>query len=88
MKAWSALKYSAEMCMGVKGKTVLVLGASGGVGIFAVQLLKNWGSTVCNHARLLYFVTQIYKLFIFILINQFARLYQLVLRMPYNMYRK
>jgi|ERR1712137_55258 len=46
LTAWSALSITAELCVGSRGKQVLVLGASGGVGSIAVQLLKSWGSSV------------------------------------------
>lgn len=47
MTAWSALKISGDLgFVDPKSQRVLVLGASGGVGTAAVQLLKAWGSTV------------------------------------------
>jgi NADPH:quinone reductase-like Zn-dependent oxidoreductase len=46
LTAWSALSITAELCIGSKGKRVLVLGAAGGVGTIAIQLLKNWGTLV------------------------------------------
>lgn len=48
MSAWSALSITAELAFGAKDKRVLVMGASGGVGSSAVQLLKAWGATVSN----------------------------------------
>ena len=46
LTAWSALSITAELCVGSKDKRVLVLGAAGGVGTIAIQLLKNWGAVV------------------------------------------
>lgn len=46
LTAWSALSITAELCIGSKGKKVLVTGAAGGVGSIAIQLLKNWGAIV------------------------------------------
>lgn len=46
LTAWSALSITAELCIASRGKQVLILGASGGVGSIAVQLLKSWKSTV------------------------------------------
>lgn len=46
LTAWSALNITAELCVGSKGKKVLVLGATGGVGTIAIQLLKNLGTLV------------------------------------------
>lgn len=46
LTAWSALSITAELCIGSKGKRVLVIGAAGGVGSIAIQLLKNWGAIV------------------------------------------
>ncbi|XP_046445882.1 reticulon-4-interacting protein 1, mitochondrial-like [Daphnia pulex] len=48
LTAWSALSITAELCIGSKGKRVLVLGAAGGVGTIAIQLLKNWGTLVVS----------------------------------------
>ena len=45
--AWSAIKKSGGVNEeNAKGKRVLVLGASGGVGTYAVQLLKAWQAEV------------------------------------------
>ena len=46
LTAWSALKTTSELCLGAKNKQILILGASGGVGSLAIQLLKIWGSAV------------------------------------------
>lgn len=46
LTAWSALSITAELCIGSKDKKVLVIGAAGGVGSIAVQLLKTWGAMV------------------------------------------
>ncbi|KAL0278488.1 UNVERIFIED_CONTAM: hypothetical protein PYX00_000304 [Menopon gallinae] len=45
--AWSALKITGDIAVvGVRGRNVLVLGGSGGVGTMAVQMLRNWGAKV------------------------------------------
>lgn len=47
MTAWSALKVTGGLCLSPpKGKRVLILGGSGGVGTAALQLLKAWGAQV------------------------------------------
>ena len=47
MTAWSALKVTGDLCFSTpKGKRVLILGGSGGVGAAAIQLLKAWGAQV------------------------------------------
>lgn len=47
LTAWSALKISGGLLLTpASGKRVLVLGASGGVGHAAVQLLHAWGAKV------------------------------------------
>ncbi|XP_075233279.1 NAD(P)H oxidoreductase RTN4IP1, mitochondrial-like [Lycorma delicatula] len=52
MTAWSALKLTGDLwLMPSERKKVLVIGASGGVGTVAVQLLKSWNAEVvaiCN----------------------------------------
>lgn len=45
--AWSALKLTGGLAIiPATGKSVLVLGASGGVGTMAVQMLSLWGAHV------------------------------------------
>ncbi|XP_065213649.1 reticulon-4-interacting protein 1, mitochondrial-like [Planococcus citri] len=45
--AWSALNIGADLWFREKkNKKVLVIGASGGVGTVAIQLLKSWGTSV------------------------------------------
>lgn len=47
LTAWSALKITGElMVLSPQGRSVLVLGASGGVGSLAVQMLNAWGAQV------------------------------------------
>uniref|UniRef100_UPI00358F363D reticulon-4-interacting protein 1, mitochondrial isoform X2 n=1 Tax=Myxine glutinosa TaxID=7769 RepID=UPI00358F363D len=47
LTAYAALTHAGGLhSHNTKGKRVLVLGASGGVGLFAVQLLKAWGARV------------------------------------------
>lgn len=47
MTAWSALKISGGLILAPpRNKRVLVLGASGGVGNAAVQLLHAWDANV------------------------------------------
>jgi len=49
MTAWSALKVTGDLCLSTpKGKRVLILGGSGGVGAAAIQLLKAWGAQVSS----------------------------------------
>lgn len=49
MTAWSALFLTGELLFrSAKHAVVLVLGASGGVGTAAVQILKAQGATVCT----------------------------------------
>ena len=52
LTAWSALSITSELCIASRGKLVLILGASGGVGSIAVQLLKSWGCSVIYLKRL------------------------------------
>jgi dolichyl-phosphate-mannose--protein O-mannosyl transferase len=57
MTAWSALKVTGELCFSTpKGKRVLILGGSGGVGAAAIQLLKAWGAQVSSINNILLFV--------------------------------
>lgn len=52
MTAWSALKVTGDLCFSTpKGKRVLILGGSGGVGAAAIQLLKAWGAQVVATCR-------------------------------------
>lgn len=51
LTAWSALSITGELCVGSKGKKVLVLGAAGGVGSIAIQILKNWGTSVSGFKK-------------------------------------
>ena len=45
--AWCALKVTGDMYWwSPRGRRVLILGGSGGVGTAAIQLLKAWGSEV------------------------------------------
>ena len=47
LTAWSALSLTAQLGpSNRRPKSVLVIGASGGVGTFAVQLLKLWNCKV------------------------------------------
>ena len=48
LTAWSALSLTAQLGLSdsQEPKNVLVIGASGGVGTFAVQLLKIWNCKV------------------------------------------
>ncbi|XP_055932587.1 reticulon-4-interacting protein 1, mitochondrial-like isoform X2 [Argiope bruennichi] len=47
LTAWSAIKIFGGLCeKSTYGKRVLVIGTTGGVGMFSVQLLKLWGADV------------------------------------------
>lgn len=55
--AWSALKVTGDLCFSTpKGKRVLILGGSGGVGAAAVQLLKAWGAQVSSVNNILLYL--------------------------------
>lgn len=50
LTAWTALKVAGGLCvLSAAGKSVLVIGGSGGVGNCAIQLLKNWGAKVLKY---------------------------------------
>ncbi|XP_069694032.1 reticulon-4-interacting protein 1 homolog, mitochondrial isoform X2 [Periplaneta americana] len=50
--AWSVLKITGDLYWtSSKGKRVLILGGSGGVGTAAIQLLKAWGAQVIATCR-------------------------------------
>lgn len=50
--AWCALKVTGDMYWwSARGRRVLILGGSGGVGTAAIQLLKAWGSCVVATCR-------------------------------------
>ncbi|GBN25008.1 Reticulon-4-interacting protein 1, mitochondrial [Araneus ventricosus] len=47
LTAWSAIKIFGGLCeKSTYGKRVLVIGSTGGVGMFSIQLLKLWGADV------------------------------------------
>jgi len=49
MTAWSALMLTGDLIfISPKDKTVLVCGGSGGVGTYAIQMLKAWGAKVVS----------------------------------------
>uniref|UniRef100_A0A1B6CS42 Enoyl reductase (ER) domain-containing protein n=1 Tax=Clastoptera arizonana TaxID=38151 RepID=A0A1B6CS42_9HEMI len=52
LTAWSALQITGELCiLPPKGRRILVIGASGGVGTISVQLLKAWEADVVATCR-------------------------------------
>ena len=51
LTAWGGLRVTAELGPGTAGSQVLVVGASGGVGTLAVQLLKSWNCNVVATCR-------------------------------------
>lgn len=47
LTVWCALKFAGGLyILNAYGKSVLVIGGSGGVGNCAIQLLKSWGAKV------------------------------------------
>lgn len=54
LTAWSALGLTGELCINSRDKRVLVLGATGGVGMIAIQLSKIWGAMVTQSIRHIY----------------------------------
>jgi NADPH:quinone reductase-like Zn-dependent oxidoreductase len=62
MTAWSALKVTGDWCLSpAKGKRILILGGSGGVGTAAIQLLKAWGAQVSNANSVVLWLFQIWS---------------------------